>query len=167
MTLAVVGIACSVTADVWQPKWLIDLCALQTSWLFPGQFPGMQQKAFGAVLLLTGIIDLQVCRDLLSKPWLVACSRLSFPLYLVHWPIMCGLAAAAFVQLLPYMGVGAAQFCALGLGIAASMAASVVFAMVDRHAVRLSWRLRRRAADPAATAHRARVAHASTMEAAG
>jgi peptidoglycan/LPS O-acetylase OafA/YrhL len=152
MTLTIIGVACSVVADVWQPKWLIGLCALQTSWLFPGQFPGMQQKAFGAVLVLIGIIDLQVCRDLLSKPWLVACSRLSFPVYLVHWPIMCGLAAAAFVHLDPLVGVGAAQFCALGLGIAATVGASVVFAGVDRYAVRLSSRLRRGAADPAATA---------------
>jgi peptidoglycan/LPS O-acetylase OafA/YrhL len=112
----------------------------------------MQQKALGAVLVLIGIIDLQVCRDLLSKPWLVACSRLSFPVYLVHWPIMCGLAAAAFVHLDPLVGVGAAQFCALGLGIAATVGASVVFAGVDRYAVRLSSRLRRGAADPAATA---------------
>jgi len=78
MTLSVVGIACSVSADVWQPQWLVGLCSLQTSWLFPGQFPGMQQKALGAILLLIGIIELQVCRDLLSKPWLVACPDCRF-----------------------------------------------------------------------------------------
>jgi len=166
MTLAVVGVACSVTADVWQPEWLISLCSNHTSWLFPGQFPAMQQKAFGAVLLLTGIIDLKVCRNLLSKPWLVACSRLSFPLYLMHWPIMCGLAAAAFVHLHPFVGVGAAQFCALGLGIAATVAASVVFATVDRYAVRLSSQLRRRATGPDAAVQPAGIVSASRMEAA-
>jgi hypothetical protein len=41
-----------------------------------------------------------------------------------------------------------AQICAVAVGIAASAAASIVFAAVDRYAVRLSSRLRRRAADP-------------------
>jgi hypothetical protein len=65
---------------------------------------------------------------------------------------MCGPAAAAFVQLDPLVGVAAAQFCALALGIAATVGASIVFARVDRYAVRLSSRLRRSAADPATTA---------------
>jgi peptidoglycan/LPS O-acetylase OafA/YrhL len=145
--LAVSGVACCVMADVWQPKWLIDLCYYQTSWLFPGELPPMQQKAFGAILVLTGIIDLRACRDCLSKPWLVAHSRLSFPLYLVHWPIMCGLAAAVFVHLSKMAGVSLAQICAMAFGMAASVAASIVFAAVDRYAVRLSSQLRRRAPD--------------------
>ena len=107
----------------------------------------MQQKAIGAMLVLAGIIDLQGCRNVLSRPWLVAYSRLSFPIYLVHWPIMCGPAAAALLYLNTMMGVTAAQICALTFGIAASVAASVVFVAVDQYAVRLSSQLRRRSPD--------------------
>jgi peptidoglycan/LPS O-acetylase OafA/YrhL len=145
MALVITGVACCVVTDVWQPEWLIALCSDKIYWLFPGQLPAMQQKALGAVLVLTGIIDLQLCRDFLSKPWLVAYSRLSFPIYLIHWPIMCGLAATAFVYLNKIIGMHLAQMCALALGIATSAVASVGFAAVDRCALDLSSRLRRRA----------------------
>lgn len=166
MAIVASGVACCVMADVWQPGWLIGLCSYKTHWLFPGQLPPMQQKALGAVLVLTGTIDLQVCRNFLSKPWLVARSQLSFPLYLMHWPIMCGLAATAFVYLNKIVGMGLAQMCALALGIAATAAASVVFAAVDRYALGLSSRLRRRAIDPATIKQLAGIAKASRMEAA-
>jgi peptidoglycan/LPS O-acetylase OafA/YrhL len=166
LALLVSGVACCVVTDVWQPEWLIALCSDKTYWLFPGQLPPMQQKAFGAALVLAGIIDLRICREFLSKPWLVAYSRLSFPIYLIHWPIMCGLAATAFVYLSKIVSMHLAQMCALALGIAASVAASVVFAPVDRYALGLSSRLRRRAVDPATIMQRAGIAKAGGMEAA-
>ena len=150
LALVVSGVACCVMADVWQPEWLVRLCYYQTYWLFPGQAPQMLQKSFGAILLLAGIINLQACRDALSNPWLVSHSRLSFPLYLVHWPIMCGLASAALVHLSRITGVGLAQFSAIALGIAASAAASFAFAAVDRYAVGVSRRLRRLTVGPPA-----------------
>jgi peptidoglycan/LPS O-acetylase OafA/YrhL len=166
IALVASGVACCVVADIWQPEWLIGLCSYQTNWLFPGQLPPMQQKALGAAVVLTGILDLQLCRNLLSKPWLVAQSRLSFPVYLVHWPIMCGLAATVFVSLNKVMGVGLAQICALAVGIAATAGASVVFAVVDQRAVRLSSRLRRRAVDPGTATQLAGITNAGRMEAA-
>ncbi len=150
MVLVVSGLACCMIADVWQPGWLIRLCSSADPWLFPGQFPPMQQKAYGAVLILVGVMDLQCCRDLLSRPWILTLSRFSFPLYLVHWPIICGVASTAFVELSKVAGMGYAQTCAVALGVAASAAASVVFAAVDRYAVGLSSRLGRRAVARAA-----------------
>ncbi|MGA7074904.1 acyltransferase family protein [Bradyrhizobium sp.] len=166
MALVVSGVACCVVTDLWQPGWLITLCSYKTYWLFPGQLPPMQQKAFGAALVLAGIIDLRVCRNFLSKPWLVAYSRLSFPIYLIHWPIMCGLAATVFVYLSKIVSIHLAQMCALTLGIAASAAASVVFAAVDRYALGLSSRLRRRTVNPATIMQHAGIAKASRMGAA-
>ncbi len=145
--LAAFGLLSCVVADIWQPDWLISLYSWPTPWLFAGQFPPMQQKAFGAVLFLVGIIHLQVCRDFLSKPWLVARSKLSFPLYLMHWPIMCGPAAALFLSLNKMAGTGFAQISALVSGIALAVAASKVFASVDRYAVEISARLRGHAID--------------------
>lgn len=145
VALVIAGVACCVVTDVWQPAWLVTLCSYNTYWLFPGQLPQMQQKALGAALVLTGVIDLRVCRDFLSKPWLVACSRLSFPIYLIHWPVMCGLAAAVFVYLSKLVSIHLAQVGALAFGLGASVAASIVFARVDQYALGLSSRLRRRA----------------------
>jgi peptidoglycan/LPS O-acetylase OafA/YrhL len=148
--LVIAGLACCVVADVWQPEWLVRFCYYQTYWLFPGQVPPMQQRCFGAILMLAGIIDLQGCRNVLSGSWLVSHSRLSFPLYLVHWPIICSVVAIAFVHLDRTLGVGLAQLAAIALGLAASVAASSVFASVDQYAVRVSRRLRRPAAVPSA-----------------
>jgi peptidoglycan/LPS O-acetylase OafA/YrhL len=145
--LAASGVGVCVSAEVWQPEWLVSLCSYPTDWLFPGQLAPMQQKAYGAVLVLIGVIHLGAFRGFLSKPWLAARSRLSFPLYLVHWPIIYGPAAALFVSLAKIVPTGLALASTLAAAIAATFAASIVFAAVDRYAVGLSVRLRSRTVD--------------------
>jgi peptidoglycan/LPS O-acetylase OafA/YrhL len=125
------GVFICVLAEAWQPEWLRVLCAYPTYLLFPGQFAPMQQKTFGAILVLIGLIELQEARDFLSRPWLVAGSRLSFPIYLIHWPILLGPAAALFLVL----NVA---------GICFAFAASTFFLPIDRYALELSRRLRKR-----------------------
>ena len=56
------GVFLCVLAEVWQPQWLRNLCTDPTYFLFPGQFAPMQQKTFGAILVLVGIIDLEAAR---------------------------------------------------------------------------------------------------------
>ena len=117
-----------VMAEVWQPQWLRSLCTDPTYFLFPGQFAPMQQKAFGAILVLVGILDLEVARSFLSRPWLVARSKLSFPLYLVHWPILFGPAAALFLLLNGLVGIQIARVGAVAAGICLAFVASALFA---------------------------------------
>jgi peptidoglycan/LPS O-acetylase OafA/YrhL len=116
-----------VLAEVWQPQWLRSLCADPTYLLFPGQFAPMQQKTFGAILVLVGIIDLRGARSFLSRPWLVARCKLSFPLYLIHWPILFGPAAALFLLLSGVVGVELARVCAMLVGIALLSSAACSF----------------------------------------
>jgi peptidoglycan/LPS O-acetylase OafA/YrhL len=138
------GIFVCVLAEVWQPQWLKALCVSPTYLLFPGQFAPMQQKAFGAILVLVGLIHLEAARSLLSKPWLVARSKLSFPLYLIHWPILFGPAATLFLLLSGTIGVGPARLCAIVVGICLAFAAGTFFLPLDRLALDLSRALRRR-----------------------
>jgi peptidoglycan/LPS O-acetylase OafA/YrhL len=138
------GVVLCVSADIWQPEWLRSLCAAPTYFLFPGQFAPMQQKTFGAILVLIGIIDLEAARHFLSRPWLVARSKLSFPLYLVHGPILFGPTAALFVYLNGIVGLEAARVCAIAVGIGLSFVASRLFLGVDLRALELSRRLRMR-----------------------
>jgi peptidoglycan/LPS O-acetylase OafA/YrhL len=138
------GVLLCVLAEVWQPLWLKSLCEDPTYLLFPGQFPPMQQKTFGAVLVLVGIIDLEAARVFLSRPWLVARSKLSFPLYLVHWPILFGPAAALFLLLNGVAGIELARFGAIIAGIAMAFAGSIIFLGIDRRALELSRTLRKR-----------------------
>ena len=121
------GVFLCVLAEVWQPQWLRSLCADPTYFLFPGQFAPMQQKTFGAILVLVGIIDLQVARDFLSRPWLVARSKLSFPLYLIHWPILFGPAAALFLLLNGIVGIELARLAPSSSGSALPLSAACFF----------------------------------------
>jgi peptidoglycan/LPS O-acetylase OafA/YrhL len=138
------GVYLCVIAEVWQPEWLRSLCADPTYFLFPGQYAAMQQKTFGAILVLVGIIDLEVARRMLSRPWLVAKSQLSFPLYLIHWPILFGPAAALFLLLNGMVGIELAGVGAIVAGIGLSFVGSIFFLTVDRRALELSRALRKR-----------------------
>jgi peptidoglycan/LPS O-acetylase OafA/YrhL len=138
------GVFLCVLAEVWQPEWLRSLCSSGTLLLFPGQFAPMQQKAFGAILVLVGVIHLDAARSLLSRPWLVARSKLSFPLYLIHWPVLFGPSAALFLLLNGALGAEWAAFCAIVAGICLAFAASTIFLPVDRCALEWSRVLRKR-----------------------
>lgn len=141
------GVALCVLAEVWQPLWLRSLCADPTYFLFPGPFAPVQQKTFGAILVLIGIIDLEMARGFLSRPWLVRCSKLSFPLYLIHWPILFGPAAALFLLLNGIVGIELARVGAIVVGIGLAFIGSIFFLPVDRRALELSRRLRKRMSD--------------------
>jgi peptidoglycan/LPS O-acetylase OafA/YrhL len=143
----VCGVFLCVLAEVWQPQWLRSLCADPTLLLFPGQFAPLQQKTFGAILVLIGIIDLEIARTFLSRPWLVARSRLSFPIYLIHWPILFGPAAALFLLLDGIAGIEIARVGAIVAGICLALVCSAIFLPVDRYALEASRRLRRRVFD--------------------
>ncbi len=141
------GVVLCVLAEVWQPQWLRSLCADPTYFLLPGPFAPVQQKTFGAILVLIGIIDLEVARRFLSSPWLVRCSKLSFPLYLMHWPILFGPAAALFLLLNGIVGIELARVGAIVVGIGLAFVCSIFFLPVDRRALELSRRLRKRMSD--------------------
>jgi peptidoglycan/LPS O-acetylase OafA/YrhL len=138
------GVFLCVLAEAWQPQWLRSLCADPTFLLFPGQFAPLQQKTFGAILVLIGIIDLEVARAFLSRPWLVARSKLSFPIYLIHWPILFGPAAALFLLLDGIAGIEIARVGAIVAGICLALVCSAIFLPVDRGALEAARRLRRR-----------------------
>ena len=138
------GVFLCVRADVWQFEWLRALCDEPAVWLFPGQSPERQQKALGAIILLTGLIHLQWARSALSWPWLVQLSRLSFPIYLVHWPIVVGPAALIFLRLNGMIGLELARLGATVGGIGMAFAAARLFFPVERCALSVSRRWRAR-----------------------
>lgn len=143
-TAVALGVFLCVRADVWQFEWLRKLCSEPTFWLFPGQSAAPQQKALGAILVLTGLIHLQWVRSALSWPWLVRNSRLSFPIYLVHWPILFGPAALIFLWLSEVIGLELARVGAIVAGISIAFVAGLLFSPIDRGALSLSRRWRER-----------------------
>ncbi|WP_213773524.1 acyltransferase [Bradyrhizobium sp. dw_78] len=138
------GVFWCVLAEIWQPEWLRMLCSSPTYLLFPGQFAPMQQKTFGAILVLVGIINLEAARSFLSTPWLIARSKLSFPLYLIHWPVLFGPSAALFLLLNGMIGLELSRLSAIVAGICLAFLASVFFLPVDHRALEWSRALRKR-----------------------
>jgi peptidoglycan/LPS O-acetylase OafA/YrhL len=69
---------------------------------------------------------------------------LSFPIYLIHWPILLGPAAALFLVLNGLIGIELARLGAIVAGICFAFAASTFFLPIDRYALELSRRLRKR-----------------------
>jgi peptidoglycan/LPS O-acetylase OafA/YrhL len=141
-TAVALGVILCVRADVLQFEWLRRLCDEPTLWLFPGQSAASQQKTLGAIFVLTGLIHLQWMRSVFSWPWLVKKSRLSFPIYLVHWPILFGPAALIFLWLNTVIGLELARVGVIIVGIGIAFFAGLLFSPIDVCALSLSRRCR-------------------------
>ncbi len=111
---------------------------------------GVLQSMIGALLVFAGLGSLPVVQRLLDRPaprWL---GKISFSLYLTHYPILATGVALGFNRLgetLPYdMRVAIAGFA----GLAASIAIAVLFERwVDRPSIALSRTVANRFSEPA------------------
>jgi peptidoglycan/LPS O-acetylase OafA/YrhL len=137
------GIGCCVVAENWQPSLLKAFCDWSSGALYPGQSAYLYQKILGSILICIGLTQLSPLRRLLSRPRLAAYAQLSFPLYLVHWPILFGPGAAVFLATYVTLGVTASRALAIVFCIIASLLAAWAFASVDRAAVQVSRTIRR------------------------
>ena len=105
----------------------------------------------GAVLIYAAVLLMPPAQRLLScrvPAWL---GRMSFSIYLLHWPIMLTVGSAAYARAFP-LGRSVAALCTLLVVVGLTLAAAVAFERwVDQPAVRLSrafGRSRRRATAP-------------------
>jgi peptidoglycan/LPS O-acetylase OafA/YrhL len=95
-------------------------------------------NSVGAVLIILAAVLSPRVRAALSVPAISFLGKISFPLYLVHWPILCSLSCGVFFMLsvahsLPKTTGGE---IALAVGIIASLGISWVFyLLVDRPAL--------------------------------
>ncbi|MBK1660526.1 acyltransferase family protein [Paracraurococcus ruber] len=67
--------------------------------LYPGTPPATYVHAGAAALLILALTGTERLRDALSGPWAAWLGRLSFPLYLVHVPVICSAGAWAWLAL--------------------------------------------------------------------
>ncbi|PPQ39694.1 Peptidoglycan/LPS O-acetylase OafA/YrhL, contains acyltransferase and SGNH-hydrolase domains [Rhodoblastus acidophilus] len=115
------------------------LCDLSLFSLPCQAFP---QKIYGAIFIFVGLACSAPLSRLLTKPAFVALGRLSFPIYLVHWPILMGLGSFVLIALAPKLGVAGAGLAAGLLTVAATFALARPFSRIDAWAVALSRRCR-------------------------
>jgi peptidoglycan/LPS O-acetylase OafA/YrhL len=81
-------------------------------------------------------------RTFLSHERLRALGRLSFPIYLTHWPIIFGVGSFSLLAMAPWVGALPARFLALIISIVVTIFAATCFEPVDQIALRVSraWR---------------------------
>lgn len=102
---------------------------------------GAGWREAGALLVIIAFLTTPWLRDLFERPALQHLGALSFPLYLVHVPLIVGPAAWAFVHFAP-MGVGGLALLFALTALAAFALASLFLVAVERpvldglHAVR-------------------------------
>ncbi len=105
------------------------------------------QFTLAAALLFNGFAMLPRAQEWLSRPALRWLGRISFSLYLVHFPMLFTVVSGVFVILLPRLGYGPAVTSSLLLGGLMTLLLAIAFErLIDRSGIRLGRRLGRRAA---------------------
>jgi peptidoglycan/LPS O-acetylase OafA/YrhL len=100
------------------------------------------QKIIGAMLLFWGLVRSEPVTAALSWPPLVGLGRISFSLYLVHWPILCGAASFVLVAVQAQIGNIQGRLLASFVALVLSFLMALAFSPIDRMAVSGSRRLR-------------------------
>jgi peptidoglycan/LPS O-acetylase OafA/YrhL len=141
-----VGMAICLASHFWEPKAVAMFCSRSVGFLPPCPLakPEYLMRVYGATLFTLGIMQCAPIRTFLAHERLHLLGRLSFPIYLTHWPIIFGVASFALVMVAPYVGVLPARVLALIVGIVATIFAAKYFESVDQAALRVSraWRKR-------------------------
>jgi peptidoglycan/LPS O-acetylase OafA/YrhL len=88
------------------------------------------------------ILQCAPIRAFLAHERLRALGRLSFPIYLTHWPVIFGVGSFSLLVLTPWAGALQARLLAMIISICVTLFAATCFEPVDRLALRVSraWR---------------------------
>jgi peptidoglycan/LPS O-acetylase OafA/YrhL len=142
--VAIFGLAVCLTSHFWSPELVVKLCASSVQILPPCPLakPDYLMRVYGAAVFTVGVMQCPPVRTFLAHERLGALGRLSFPIYLTHWPIIFGFGSFLLVILMPWAGSLPARLLALTLSIAVTIVASMCFQPVDQIALRVSraWR---------------------------
>ncbi len=101
-------------------------------------------RVYGATVFTVALMQCVPIRSFLGRKELRSLGRLSFPLYLTHWPIIFGVGSFVLVASAPWIGLRAARCLALVTSVALTAFAAMAFERVDQVALGLSRAVRER-----------------------
>jgi peptidoglycan/LPS O-acetylase OafA/YrhL len=143
---AILGVLLCMASHFWSPSPVLRFCALPTQILppCPAADPNYLMRIYGATVFTVAVMQCAPARSFLGRKGLRRLGRLSFPLYLTHWPIIFGVGSFLLVASAPWIGPKAARCLALIASVVVTGFASAYFERVDQFALRLSRALRDR-----------------------
>jgi len=144
--LATLGVLICMASHFWSPSPVLRFCAISTHILPPCPIgtPAYLMRVYGATIFVIGVMQCEPVRVLLSRKGLRGLGRLSFPIYLTHWPIIFGVGSFLLVASAPWIGPKAARCIALIASVVLTAFAATYFERIDQFALRLSRALRQR-----------------------
>ncbi len=86
----------------------------------------------GAALMIALLLGNPLLRATFSRHWAAWLGRLSFPIYLLHGPIMLSLGAASFLAALAWFGMAGSAMIAVFASMAITLLCAVPLAWIDR-----------------------------------
>ncbi len=149
---ATLGLGVCLISHFRSPHALVYVCSVSLQFLAPCPLakPDYLMRVYGATLLTLGIMQCAPLRTFLQHRWLSALGRLSFPIYLTHWPIIFGLGSFSLVMLAPWAGAPQARLLAMIISIVATIVAARCFEPIDQAALRVARSARKPAITPRA-----------------
>jgi peptidoglycan/LPS O-acetylase OafA/YrhL len=144
LAAAGIGMAVCLTSHFWSPRAVVQFCARSVPFLPPCPLakPDYLMRVYGASVFTVAILQCAPIRAFLAHERLRALGRLSFPIYLTHWPVIFGVGSFSLLVLTPWAGALQARLLAMIISICVTLFAATCFEPVDRLALRVSraWR---------------------------
>ncbi len=103
---------------------------------------GHIQKMIGAILMFYGLLHHKGLKDLLQGRMLEQLGRYSFSIYLVHFPILCGIGSSVVIFAAPIYGGPISLMIGALATLAVTFAIAPAFHHIDQLAMRVSTFLR-------------------------
>ena len=100
-------------------------------WLLPARVIPSYVNVAGSVLLIFAAETSPSLHSFLSGRWAVFLGRISFPLYLVHVPILCSVGSAVLLRVSPRLGAPRGQLVAMAATMVASFVAAYPLTLLN------------------------------------
>ena len=145
-TIAAIGLAICLASRFWSPQAMEIVCTPSLPFLPPcplGKATYLM-RVYGATLFTIGVMQCPPIGAVLASERLRVLGRLSFPIYLTHWPIIFGVGSFTLLEMAPRVGALPARLLALVVSIVLTILAAVCFEPIDQIALRVSRAWRRR-----------------------
>lgn len=139
---AMIAIAIVVSSSVHPERFAPILAAVNKIAIVKVSVPHVVQRELCTILLFLGVILLGAHRRWLETPWLLRLGRISFSMYLVHFPLLFTATFLVFKALATHLSYGASALGATLIMLPVTLTVAHYFEKyIDQSAISLSRRL--------------------------